>query len=310
MIAIEDIAFVRYAAPDLELMERFLLDFGMHRAARTESALYMRGCNGAHHVHITEVSPTAATLGFGLRAASAADLLKLAAELGSSVEDSPEPGGGRRVRIKDPAGFLVEVIHGQQAVPPLEHREPVAANPCTSRRRQGRPVRVPLAPSRVVRLGHVFVQSNEFRACLDFYTRLLGFKVSDTYFDGAADHTIAAFLHCGLGERWTDHHTLGLSAAQDGRNRFDHSAYEVIDLDDVMQGGEYLKSRGYRRSWGVGRHVQGSQIFDYWRDPFGNKVEHWTDGDLVNDSTPVGNAQITPTELAQWAPQFSPEFFE
>ena len=39
MIAIEDIAFVRYAAPDLELMERFLLDFGMHRAARTEAAL-------------------------------------------------------------------------------------------------------------------------------------------------------------------------------------------------------------------------------------------------------------------------------
>src|SRR5581483_8265433 len=157
MIAIEDIAFVRYAAPDLELMERFLLDFGMHRATRTESALYMRGCNGAHHVHITELSPTAATLGFGLRAASAADLLKLAAELGTAVEDSPEPGGGRRVRLKDPAGFLVDVIHGQGSVAPLEHREPIAANPCTGRHRHGHFVRVPVAPSHVVRLGHVFV---------------------------------------------------------------------------------------------------------------------------------------------------------
>jgi hypothetical protein len=60
----------------------------------------------------------------------------------------------------------------------------------------------------------------------------------------------------------------------------------------------------------VGRHIQGSQIFDYWRDPFGNKVEHWTDGDLVNDASPVGHAEINPAELAQWAPPFSPEFFE
>jgi len=270
----------------------------------------MRGYNGAHYVHITELSPTAATLGFGLRAASDGDLLKLAAELGTSVQDNPEPGGGRRVRVKDPAGFVIDVIHGQEAVAPLEYREPIPANPCVDRRRPGRPVRLNPAPSHVVRLGHVFVQSNEFRACLDFYTRLLGFKVSDTYFAGPSDNTIAAFLHCGLAQRWTDHHTIGLTAAQDGLNRFDHSAYEVIDLDDVMQGGEYLRSRGYRRSWGVGRHIQGSQIFDYWRDPFGNKIEHWTDGDLVNDTTPVGHSQITPAELAQWAPPFNPEFFE
>ena len=282
----------------------------MHRAARTESALYMRGYNGAHHVHITERSATAATLGFGLRARGAEDLQKLAAELGTSVEDSPEPGGGRRVRLKDPAGFSVDVIHGQQSAAPIAHREPNPFNSCRGRQRRGSFVRLRTAPAHVVRLGHVFLQSTEFRASVDFYTRLLGFKVSDTYFAGAPDNTIGAFLHCGLGERWTDHHTIGLAVAQDGRNRFDHSAYEAIDLDDVMQGGEHLKSRGYRHAWGVGRHVQGSQIFDYWRDPFGNKVEHWTDGDLVNDTTPVGHAEINPAELAQWAPPFNPEFFE
>ena len=26
----------------------------------------------------------------------------------------------------------------------------------------------------------------------------------------------------------------------------------------------------------------GSQIFDYWRDPWGHTVEHWTDGDLLD----------------------------
>ena len=49
-----------------------------------------------------------------------------------------------------------------------------------------------------------------------------------------------------------------------------------------MAGHEHLRERGYAHHWGVGRHVLGSQIYDYWRDPFGNVVEHWTDGDLFN----------------------------
>ena len=35
-------------------MEEFLVRFGMTRADRTSSALYMRGTDPAHHIHITE----------------------------------------------------------------------------------------------------------------------------------------------------------------------------------------------------------------------------------------------------------------
>lgn len=310
MITIEDIAFVRYAAPDLDVMEKFLVAFGMQRATRTAQALYMRGLGPVHHVHVTELSDKPTTLGFGLRARSVDDLTKLAAHLGTVVEDNPEPGGGRRVRCKDPVGYVVDVIHGQATVAPIAHRDVIARNPIGERRRLGEPVRLQPAASHVVRLGHVFLQTTDFKASLEFYTRILGFKASDTYCAGAPDNLVAAFLHCGLGQAWTDHHTVAISAAQDGLNRFDHTAYEVIDLDDVMQGGEYLKARGYTRSWGVGRHVQGSQIFDYWRDPFGHKIEHWTDGDLVNDSTPVSNVQIAPNELSQWGPEITPDFFK
>ncbi len=47
MIAIQDIAYVRYQAPDLDAMERFLHDFGLHRSAQTTTALFMRGCSDA-----------------------------------------------------------------------------------------------------------------------------------------------------------------------------------------------------------------------------------------------------------------------
>ena len=61
-----------------------------------------------------------------------------------------------------------------------------------------------------------------------------------------------------------------------------HSAYQLADLDEVAAGGEYLRATGYRHAWGIGRHIQGSQIFDYWRDPDRLMFEHYTDGDLFD----------------------------
>jgi len=310
MIAIQDIAFVRHQAPDLDRMESFLIDFGLTRSARTDDALYMRAGASAHHVHVTERADQAGTPGFGLRAKSAQDLLQLASELGTRVEDNPEPGGGQRVRFTDPAGFQVDVIHGQQVLEPLPSRPALEFNTRAGMRRLGRPIRLAVAPAHVQRLGHALLLVPNVAQWASFYKELLGFKESDVYYGGVPDNTVAAFLHCGLGQSWTDHHTLAAAMAQDGRARFDHSAFEVLDLDDLIQGGEHLVQRGHKRSWGIGRHIQGSQLFDYWRDPFGNKIEHWTDGDQVNDDTPVGVAAMTPGELSQWAPPLSPEFFE
>jgi catechol 2,3-dioxygenase-like lactoylglutathione lyase family enzyme len=203
----------------------------------------------------------------------------------------------------------VDVIYGQATVEALPARQPLAMNAITGRQRFGRTIRLKPQPSAVARLGHVALLVADFHACVAFYRDLLGFKPSDSYWAGVEANKIAAFMHCGLGEEWTDHHTVALLSAQDGRSRFDHAAFEVLDLDDVAQGGQWLRDKGYQHAWGIGRHVQGSQIFDYWRDPFGNKIEHWTDGDLVNDSTPVGTAEISNEALHQWAPPLMPEFF-
>ena len=310
MITVEDIAYVRYQVTDLESMEKFLTDFGLHRIAHTGNALYMRTAGSVHHSHISELGASNATLGFGLFAEQCKDLEKLSAILGAPIEDNPEPGGGKRVRFRDPAGFVVDVLHGQARHMPMTVRDPLAMNASTRWRRFGDKVRVTRNPSSVGRLGHVALLVPNFEETFAFYRDILGFRVSDTYWAEREQNLIAAFLHCGLGERWTDHHTIALVTTHGNAARFDHAAFEVLDLDDLFQGSEHLKSHGYTHSWGVGRHVQGSQIFDYWRDPFGNKIEHWTDGDLVNDETPVGHAEISDGELSQWAPPLSPEFFD
>ncbi len=65
-------------------------------------------------------------------------------------------------------------------------------------------------------------------------------------------------------------------------------AYQVTDLDSIAAGGEYLAERGYQRSWGIGRHIQGSQLFDYWRDPDHFMLEHFADGDLFSCDVEAG----------------------
>ncbi|HTM59891.1 MAG TPA: catechol 1,2-dioxygenase, partial [Burkholderiales bacterium] len=55
VIKVSDLAFARLQSPDLDLAEQFLLDFGMVRAARTPTALYMRGTGPSHHIHVTHL---------------------------------------------------------------------------------------------------------------------------------------------------------------------------------------------------------------------------------------------------------------
>ena len=54
MIKVTDIAWVRFAAPDLDAMERFAHDFGLVTVERSADRLYCRGTDGAPFIHTTE----------------------------------------------------------------------------------------------------------------------------------------------------------------------------------------------------------------------------------------------------------------
>ncbi len=305
MIKVKDIAYVRFGAPDLDVMERFLADFGLRSVHRTADRLYMSGFGSQPFLHVTERSAEPKALGFGLVAEGKADLEQLAVAHGTPVTDNPEPGGGYRVRLQDPQGLLIDVICGFEKASPAVVRQPLRLNTVTEPRRFGDTQRIDAGPSHVMRLGHVVLKVPGLDPSLKFYSENFGFRITDGYFDGTPDNRIAAFLRCDLGAEYTDHHTVALIAGSGG---FEHCAFEVLDWDDLMVGHHHLQGRGYKHSWGVGRHIEGSQVFDYWRDPFGNKVEHWTDGDLVNDAYASGYAQIGPNALAQWAPDMGPDF--
>lgn len=88
----------------------------------------------------------------------------------------------------------------------------------------------------------------------------------------------------------------------------EQSSNKKLDFDVQNLGHEWLASKNYKPVWGVGRHILGSQLFDYWWDTTGNMVEHYADGDLVNEDTPVGWGAAGDESLAVWGPEV-PKWF-
>lgn len=237
-------------------------------------------------------------VGFGLRVASRADLEALAALPGASpIQDAPHPGGGQQVVLRDPSGFTVEVVFDQEPVAPLACRAPLPLNLGGARARIDAAQRPPVAPPEVLRLGHVVLEVADFQATCGFYTRTFGLLPSDVQVlpDGSP---AVVFLRLNLGDTPTDHHTLAI--AQGVWPTFSHAAFELVDIDAVGMGQRVMQERGWRHAWGLGRHILGSQIFDYWHDPVGDKHEHYCDGDLFTEKVPMGVHAASREAMSQW----------
>jgi hypothetical protein len=252
--------------------------------------------------------PRSRFTGVAFRAGDEADVLRLADKSGAAVRPLPETIGGLAVDLVDPSGVPVRVVAGMRELPELPGQRSHVFNFGCDVRRANAAQRPPRVPARVQRLGHLVVQSTKYLEALNWYLDNLGMIVSDfMFFPGQRRRGPAmSFIRCDRGSTPADHHTLALALGP--ANRYVHSAYQVCDLDALAAGGEYLKDRGYVRSWGIGRHVQGSQIFDYWRDPDGFLVEHFADGDLFDNTLEPGWAPFSASGLAQWGPPATKDF--
>ena len=302
-IKIEDVAYVRFQAPDLAEMRAFLEEFGLVLVEASETRLLARGGGPAPIVHVTERGAPG-FFGLGLQAATVADLEVLALQEAIATEPLDLPGGGRRLALSDPDGHRIEVVAGQASAQPLAPPAAEAWNSAHGRSRVRRTKRVGAGPAHVVRLGHVVLNVSDFRASERWYKERFGFITSDEI-QVSPEFTLGAFLRCDRGETPTDHHTLFLAQSPKGPG-FNHAAFEVADFDDLMAGHQHLKDAGRAAAWGVGRHILGSQIFDYWRDPWGHTLEHFTDGDLFTAADDSNVASLRDLLGVQWGPLAPP----
>ncbi|MCF6390951.1 VOC family protein [Mycobacterium sp. MBM] len=310
LIRVADIAWLEFDKPDLVRAEAFARAFGFGIALRDPHELHLRGTTAGSPCVILRRGQRTRFAGLALRAADEVDVLRLAEKTGTRLQPLPESLGGVGVHLTDPSGMAVTVVAGMHDLPAQPEQIPQVHNTGADTTRINDTVRPPRVPARVQRLGHVVLQSTTYLRTLNWYLDTFGMIVSDfLFFPGQRERGPAmSFIRCDRGATPADHHTLALALGP--ANRYIHSAYQVTDLDALAAGGEYLRQRGYFRSWGIGRHIQGSQLFDYWRDPDGFLVEHYADGDMFDNTLEPGWAPFTASGLAQWGPPATKDFLE
>ncbi|TGJ78698.1 hypothetical protein E0Z10_g10073 [Xylaria hypoxylon] len=313
------IAHVYYKYTDLEKATEFLLDFGFSEEKRVNNGdgeaekIYFRGYGTEPWVLCATKSDKNEFGGAAFVVESDEDL-RLAADTlpkASGVHElTNAPGGGRCVTFRDPVdGWPMHLVHGQRSVDmldiPLPHT-PVNY-PMEKNRPAGKFQRFTKRPAPVHKLGHFGVRTTGFAEAHEFYCSRFNFFPSDIVHDAEnIDRTV--FYRLDRGKEEVDHHVFFF--AEGPSYKVHHSSFETHDFDTQVLGHDWLREKGHKNCWGVGRHVMGSQIFDYWFDPSGFILEHYVDGDLLTADEPTHRSQAGPGSLHVWGPEVPSSFLE
>lgn len=305
MTPIKDILYVRFTVTDLQRQQQFLQKFGL-QAEIKDGLLLARGTDNVPYIYLAEEASEAAFISVGFEAESEAALREIAAIDQIEIEANPLPGGGLIARLEDPNGFKVEVVTNLQPTPSLSVAARSGFNSGTEKQRIGARVTFTDSDCLIKRLGHAVLFVRDFRATFAWYAERLGLMISDEIVMEKAgeEQTLGAFTRCNRGEEFVDHHTMFFIQAE--KPGFNHAAFEVADWDVLMKSHYELMKAGYRHSFGVGKHILGSQVFDYWKDPEGFTLEHFTDGDLFNEAFGSHKRPVSDLVGTIWGPDGMP----
>ncbi len=121
-----------------------------------------------------------------------------------------------------------------------------------------------------IKLGHVARFVEDARAGAEFYTGLLGFRISDWR------TTVSVFMRCG-----PDHHTVNVFEGQ--KPGFAHIAFEMKDFSELQRACDVLASNDLKLDWGPSRHNIGHNIACYHKNWDGLRIEVYTEMDQMKD---------------------------
>ena len=120
------------------------------------------------------------------------------------------------------------------------------------------------------RLSHFAIFTSDVVAATRWYESVLGLRLAD------GSGPMVAFLH---GAHGSDHHLLALVGST--HRGLHHCSWDVGSVQEIGLGSAQMLRAGYKRGWGVGRHVLGANYFFYATDPWGSHSEYSADIDHI-----------------------------
>jgi catechol 2,3-dioxygenase-like lactoylglutathione lyase family enzyme len=270
---------VVYATDDMKLARRFFTDWGLKKTKATPTKTVFETEIGSEVVLYPSNSkhlPPPAAPGLGYRetiwgVSSAKHLKQIADELSRDQELKFDDDG--TIHAVDPngfaTGFRVWKHRHSLKFEPTEYNSPAGrprVNKVGAFHQRGRPLR----------MGHVAFLVPDIKAAETFYSKRLGFPVSDRYAGGSG-----VFLRYA---KESDHHNLFFIHSKQGKSAFHHVAFEVSDIHEVFGGGLAFDRKGWPTEVGPGRHPISSAYFWYFKNPCGGAIEYFSDPDYVTEA--------------------------
>jgi catechol 2,3-dioxygenase-like lactoylglutathione lyase family enzyme len=268
--------------PDLAVAEGFLRDFGLETGEKDGSLVAQ--CPGRNQEQVRLVEAPAKRLhhvSFTLRPGSLDAVRESLDRAGTPATEPPAGATEDGLWVRDPDGTPVQLLSTEPA--PARPLPEVLSNAGGTHQRIGAAqwlkAREDVLPSR---LGHTLLFTPQPEQMTEFYTGVLGLRVSDRI------HGLVTFLNAGPG----DHHVFGFIASS--HPGFHHASFEVPSIDAIAIGADRMRSKGREAGWGLGRHTIGSNFFHYNPDPWGSWIEWFSDIDQIDDCWVAGEWEVPP----------------
>lgn len=247
MLGITHLRHISLITPHLEEQIAFYRDvWGLDLLQQDENEVFFRGASSENHIlHLIRGEERGLHhIAFGMQDKYAVDqAYEKLVDLGVPIVQEPgyldEFGRGYGFRFLDPENRCLELSSWVEIHTTEWNSKSV--NP--------------------IILNHVVLNTTDIDQMVDFYTRILGFKVSDW-----SEHQMV-FIRCNK-----KHHSIAFN--QSTHPAVNHIAYEVENVDQVMRGIANVRQKGYEPIWGPGRHGPGNNIFCYFQDPGGFVMEY------------------------------------
>lgn len=218
---------------------------------------------------------------------------------GLSSEAHPLAKGverGESVWLRDPDGVAIELVVSAK-VSPSNKSQPSAVN-LVSPGQGAAPSRSRVQTVRPRHLSHILRFTPDVPRMVAFGHEVLGFRLADHSGD------VIAFTYSPHG---SDHHLVAF--AKSHAPGLHHSSWDVGSINEVGLGAEQMRDAGWGEGWGVGRHVLGSNYFNYVRDPWGSYCEYSFDIDFIPAGLDWPSANHAPQDsLYVWGPNVPADF--
>ncbi|MBN9084660.1 MAG: metapyrocatechase [Rhizobiales bacterium 62-17] len=254
--------------PDLKDAQDFYSGFGLDvREEGNNLGLYT---HGSPHKWVSIGEGPRKKFGyfsFGLFEEDFAPFAKRLQDQGVARIDPPKDQESNGIWFRDPDGNLLEAKIAEKSSPSAKSEFTAVSVPGGQR---GAPYRRDAGRVHPRRLSHTLLFTPDVSRAIDFYSRVLGLRLSDRSGEGIA------FMH---GIHGSDHHLVAF--AKSNAPGHHHFSWDVGSIMDVGLGAMLMLEKGYDRGWGLGRHVLGSNYFHYIRDPWGSYSEYSADIDFV-----------------------------